>query len=1059
MTPRRFIAGACLLLILALPATPLAQTSTGMVVGTVTDSSKAVIPGVTITLTNTATNVVQTTVSLDTGVFRFPFVVVGGYRLTVELMGFQKSEADLTVTVGQTTRVDPVMHVGAANEVVEVAARPAAIQTESGAVQTVVRREEIENLPLNGRNFIQLVALQPNAVPFKRTSLAANRGGYNVVAGAPVQATGMTIDGVNVRELVDPRTTILLNPDLIEEFQSATSNYSAAHGGAGGAQVNLVTKSGTNAFHGSAYGFFRNDKFDARNFFAAEKPPFRQNQFGGTFGGPLLRDKVFFYGGYEGSRIVRSLAQRFTVPTIAERQGNFQGLPQIFDPLTYNPATGLRQPFPGNIVPADRISPEAAKALELLWPLPNQPGRANNLSGAKPDSQDTDQFSVRADYVPTSRDTMFARHIYFNPRKFHGNSAALPNFADNQDTPAHNLAIGHTRTLNARMVNQLRLGYFRFVQILEDAEKDVPINKQIGITGTSDEFLGNPAISITGIDRTGAIGNSPNNRTDIAYYINDDLLFSAGNHGLSVGVNLGFEQFNGGNNSNSRGSFSFTNQYTRQVGQPSTGVALADFLLGYPATASRGVGTGFRNWRQNKYALYIADDWKATRDLTLNVGLRYEYAQPTYEKQNNVTGFDPTTGTIVQLGTNGTPRGLREPYRKDFQPRIGMAYRPGGSNRTVLRTGYGVTFLPLGMLTPAFSMGTNPPFFLSESYVNNTLIPDMTLRNAFPAGRGVSSTTLSTIDPDFRDPYIQQWNFAVERELPQQITLELGYVGNKGSRLGFSQNINAPAAGPGTVQSKRPYPAFSTISSLNSLGASTYHSMVIKSQRRFSDGLAFLASYTWGKSLSTPAMHLVGDGASGESIRNPLDPGAEKGRDVYDVRHRFVGSFIWHLPFGRGHRLGQSWPPLVDHFLGGWRVNGILTLMSGYGFTPQLGFDNANTGNNSARPDVLRNPNDGPKTVDQWFDTGAFTLPAQYSYGNAGKNIIDGPPTKTLDFSVFKEWRILEGSRLQFRTEFFNLTNTVNLDQPGATFGTSTFGVISSAGDPRQIQFALKLIF
>jgi outer membrane receptor protein involved in Fe transport len=702
----------------------------------------------------------------------------------------------------------------------------------------------------------------------------------------------------------------------------------------------------------------------------------------------------------------------------------------------------------------------SAKALTMLYPLPNLPGTssgANNLIGAKPNQQTTDQFSVRGDYNPNSANGFYARFIYFNPRKLVGQNAALPNFADNQNTPTHNVAIGYTRTITPKIVNQFRIGYLRFTQILGDVQIDVPINQQIGITGTSTQFLGNPNIAITGFPHTGAITNAPNNRRDNGYYIYDDVLLQRGRHGLSVGAMGGAEQFNGGQNPNARGNFSFTNQYTQQIGQSTTGFALADFLLGYPATSARGLGSGFRNWRQGKYALYVQDDWKVRSDLTVNLGVRYEYTQPQYEAHNNVTGF--LNGQVVQLGTNGVPRGLRNPYRKDFEPRVGVAYRPGGGS-TVIRSGYGITFVPLLFLTPAFAMSNNPPLFAAQSYVGTSPVPNLTLANAFPANLGTTSTTVSTVSPNFRDAYIQQWNLMVEHELPKRVTLEFGFVGNKGTRLSYTQNINASPAGPGNVQAKRPYPNFSSISSLGSFATSNYNSMVVKTQRSFSSGVTFLATYTWAKSLSAPSQSLVGDGASSTSVRDPLNPKADRGRDVFDIRHRVTGSAVWDLPFGHGHKFGGNWPRYLEYPLGGWRGNLILNLMSGYPFTPALGLDNANTGDSSQdRPDVIGDPNKGPHTVQHWFNTAAFTLPAKYSYGSAGTNIITGPPQRTLDVSVQKRWPLPEKASLLFRTDIFNIANTPQFDTPGATYGTSTFGVISSAGDPRVIQFAARIEF
>lgn len=1039
-------------------ATVMAQI-TGLVVGTVKDSSGAVVPGATVTLTNKATNVTQTTTSSETGDFRFPLVPVGTYNIVAELSGFQKAElTDLVVTLGQSTRAEIVMRVAGITEAVEVSGTIATVQTESSAVQRIVEQEEVLNLPLNARNFIQLVALQPNAVPSPRTSFFRNLGGYNVVAGMPVGATAVTIDGVNIRDVNDPRINIALNPDVIEEFQEAQSNYSAAQGQAGGAQINLVTKAGTNEFHGSLFEFLRNDKMDAKNFFATTKPPFRQNQFGFSFGGPIIKNKTFIFGGYEGLRIVQKETFRYTVPTEAQRRGDFSADSPIFDPLTYNATTGKRQAFKNNVIPPDRIAPESAKALELLYPHPNLPGAVSNLVGYPPNNSTNDQFSIRIDHKIGVHDSLFARYIYYNYRRQTGIFANMPNFGDNFNTPSQNFAIAHVHTFGPNTINQFRLGYHRMTQVIEDFQIDVPINQQIGITGTSTRFLGNPTISISGLNRTAPIGNAPNNRSDNAYYIYEDFSRLLGKHALAVGFNIAFDQVNGGVNPSARGSFNFTNRYTGQIGSPATGSAVADFLLGYPSSSARGLGIGFRNFRQNRYGAYVNDDWKVANSLTLNLGLRYEYFQPGHELRNNLSSFNESTGQIIVAGQNGVPSGFREPYRKDFQPRVGFAYRILGSNKTVLRAGYGLFFMPLTMFPTPFMNLSNEPFFTQQSFFGDAVNPTLTLKNAFPTGQGIPSTALNSIQRDFRDPYMQQWNLTVERELMKNLNFEIAYLGNKGSRLRNALNINAPTAGPGVLQSKRRWPAFAGITSYMSASKSSYQSLSMKAQKRFSGGLSFVASYTWAKLLSTGGIQDPGD-LGFAPVRNPYNLNAEKGRDYFDIRHRFSGSFVWALPIGKGRRVGGHWSGVLEQILGGWQTNGILMLQSGFPITPVLGFDNSNTGNFQDRPNVIGNPNNGPRTVERWFDTSVFVLPPAYSYGNAGTNIITGPPDERIDFSLFKIFKIREGTSIQFRTEFFNFTNTPAFNNPGTTFGTGAFGVITSAGEPRQIQFGLKIIF
>ncbi len=1058
MKQHRILAWALVLVAASAAAPAIAQTS-GQIVGTVRDSSGAIIPDAAIALTNVSTNVSQQTSSTSSGDFAFPVVPVGTYMISAEKNGFDKaSVADLTVVLGQSTRVDLSLRVAGTSTTVSVSTAVETLQTTSAAVKGLVSHEDIVNLPLNGLNVWQLEALQPNAVPSPRTSFMQNYGGYTVVAGTPAEATSVTLDGVNLRDINDFRTTIQINPDAVQEFQESQSNHSASTILTGGAQVNLVTRSGSNSFHGTLFEFLRNDALDARNFFAATNPPLRQNQFGGTVGGPIRKDKTFFFAGYEGLRVVQHDAAHYTVPTAAERTGNFQGLATIYDPLSIDPTTGLRVPFANNIIPQSRISPQSAAALNLLYPAPNLPGTVANLAGASPNKQTVDQASVRVDQSLGERDSIYGRYIFYDPRRTSDAFISLPNFSDTWNTPAQNAVLGWVHTFGGHTTNQFRLGYQRMTQVLQDSQIKVPINQMIGITGTSTQFLGNPTIAIAGLNTTGGISNAPNNRSDNGYYLYDDLNHIIGSHSLNAGFFVAYEQVNGGYNSYARGDFVFRDQYTAQIGNGSQGNAVADFMLGYPATSAVGLGTGFRNFRQKRTGIYGGDTWRLTSNLTLDLGLRWEYFGPGYEIRNQLSDFNPQTGSVVFAAQNGEPRGLRSAHDTDFEPRVGLAYRVGGSTKTVIRTGYGLNYMPLLVFPFPFRMLTNAPYFSSLSFVGNPTVPNLTLANAFPAGLGSVSTSLSTINRNFRDPYIQQWNFSVERELPWQLVLTAGYLGNHGVKLANDQNINAPYAGPGATQAKRPFPAFSTVTSFENIGASKYEAGFVKVERRFSAGFTLLASYTLSKLLDMGGIN--SDNDIGTTLpRNPLNPNADYGRSNFDSRQRFVTSFVWRIPVGTGHALGGQWPAAMQQVVGGWQVNGIISVQTGLPVTPLLSFDNSNTGLGLDEPNCIANPNNGPKTTAQWFTTSAFALPPQYSYGNCGRNIITGPGIADVDFSAFKIFHIWENANLQFRSEFFNLFNHPNFNPPGTTYGTPSFGVITSAGDPRIIQFALKLTF
>jgi hypothetical protein len=1048
---------AFLIAILAFPA--FAQIS-GSVIGTVRDISGGSVPGATITLTNANTNVTQKMESNSVGEYLFAIVPVGQYIVSAEKPGFAAIRvSEVGVMLGQASKVNFELRLATQATEVQVTGQVTTLQTESGEVRGLVDHQDVVGLPLNGRNFIQLVALQPHAVPSPHTSFFRNLGGYNVIAGAPVSGESVTIDGVNIKDINDPRINIALTPDAIQEFQEQQSNYSAGKGLGSGAQVNLVTKSGTNTLHGSLFEFLRNDKLDARNFFANKKPAYRQNQFGGSIGGPIIKDKTFFFGAYEGLRIVQSESFLYTVPTVAQRKGDFTGSPPIFDPLNVAPSTGLRQPFAGNIIPPGRISPVSANALNLLYPLPNLPGSVNNLSGNPPNNSINDQFIVRIDHTIGPKDTLWGRWIYYNYRRVTAIFANLPNFADNFNTPSNNGAVGYVHAFGSGAVNQARFGYHRMTQVLEDVQIHVPINQQIGITGTSTVILGNPTISISGLNRTGAIGNAPNDRSDNGYYVYEDFIYQRGKHALSMGFSIAKEQVNGGINSNARGSFSFTPNYTKQIGVANTGSAVADYLLGFPSTSARGLGSGARNFRQDRWGAYLADDWKINSQLTVNLGLRWEYYQPGYEKRNRLSGFDPVTGQIIIAGQNGNSAALRESRYKDFEPRIGIAYHIPG-HKTVLRGGYGLYFSPTTVDQTPFVQLLNEPFFTSQSFFGDPVTPNLTLAGAFPTGLGIASTALEFAQKDLKDGFLQQWNFTIEQELARSLVAEVGYMGNHGANLFTIYNFNAPTAGPGSLVSKRPYPAFSTINDIVSAARSNYNSLFVRTTKQLSGGLSFNFSYTWAKLLSTGGIQDRGDlGSTSIRQQNPLDLNAEYGRDFFDAQHRFVGSFIWVLPIGKGKRFGAKWSGFMQQALGDWQVDGIISLQSGLPITPQLSFDNSNTGLRQDRPNVVKNPNNGPRTPQEWFDISAFVLPAPFSYGNAGRNTIDGPPIKTVDLSLIKPFTLTEKVQLQFRAEFFNMFNHPNFDPPGTTFGTATFGVISGAADARQVQFGLRIVF
>src|SRR5581483_6460712 len=733
-------------------------------------------------------------------------------------------------------------------------------QTETGEIGGVVEHQTVVQLPLNGRNFIQLVALQPGGVPTGKLQggglsfITSVFGGNYSVHGAPSEGTSYLLDGIDMRDGVDTRVGFQMTVDAIQEFKFQATNYSAAFGRASGGQINIVSRSGSNNFHGAVWEFLRNDKLDARNFFDSTRPPYRQNQFGAAGGGAIVKDKLFFFTSYEGFRSRKGITRAASVPTPAQRGGNFAGFNPIFDPSQLD-ANGMRAPFPNNQLPASRQDPVALRALNLLYPLPTQAGTANNLVGQAKQSIGTDQGTGRIDYRPTTSDALFFRYTRVRvDRIFPWVFSQLPNFSSVWNSPATNGVIGYTRAFGPRTVNEFRFGANRHTQVLEDVQQTARINQQLGIGGLTQDprFQGNPTINIAGLNSTGAISNAPNNRTDNQFIWLDNVSHTMGSHNLSSGVLVERIQQNGAANPNAHGVFTFNGTFTAQLTpaggtQTGTGNAVADFLLGFPFSSARCclLSDAFRNFRKTDIGLYIQDDWKVKPNLTLNLGVRWEHFGLPYEVTNRYAQPDFSAAPAYRLllaGQNGVSRSLRvTDHWKDFSPRFGFAYSLGASRKTVVRGGYGIFFNAANLVT-TFGMSGNPPFTDRDSFVSSVRTPQLTLATAFPTGRGIPSLAFSAIDPYVKDPYNQNWNFGIQRELAETV-FSISYIGNKGVRLHNVQEDNAPPAGPGPIASRRPIPAITSVSVRHNSGKSIYHAMELKAERRFTRDLGFLTSF------------------------------------------------------------------------------------------------------------------------------------------------------------------------------------------------------------------------
>ena len=1055
--------------------THLILASTGDILGRVTDQTQGVVPGVAVTIRNINTGLNQTTISDDSGGYVFALLPVGEYAITAELSGFKRETVTgIVLQAGQRARVDLTLIVGEVSDEVTVEGMAALVKTDSPDLGVVVDNVKMNELPLNARSFVQLNTLDAGTAERvgNRNSFYNRFGGNFSFQGSPADGNNFLLDNIDIRGQNDTRVAMRVSMDAIQEFKSETNVYSAEGGRGAGAQVKMVTKSGTNNLHGTLFFFHRNDNLDARSFFdrdplnpqeRSNPPEFRQHQFGVTVGGPIVKDRSFFFFSYEGWRIAKGTSQIYSVPSERLRSGDFSHLGSvIYDPATTredpnNPGSFIRDPFPGNIIPLSRVPQVVTNSLNRFYPLPNLAGETGNLLAAPFSTRDEDLFTGRIDHNFSDSDRFFGRYSGVFDRSIDRTFTNLPNFSDDFEVPAQNLVLSYTRTLSPTSVNELKVGYTRMTQFLQDVEFEEGVLAQVGIEGTNPLFDYNPWLLLAGYNRTGAILNAPNNRSENIYSFVDNLSFKKGSHALGLGVDVRRIQINGGIQSNPSGLFIFNNFYTRFPGDPSTGHPAADFLLGTVQISRTSRGDGFRHHRTSHVGLYLKDDWNATPNLTVNLGLRWEYYQPNVEINNKIANLvDNQLITADQADSFGLPRALFQPDYNNFAPRIGLAYRPFGNNRTVVRLGYGVYYTPQTTFQTML-LGLNPPALEPFLFVGDTNFPNLTLQNAFPVEVGALNFTPWTQDPGYRIGYNQHFSLNVQRELARDLMLEVAYVGNKGTKLRLVRDINKPVPGPGDFASRRPLPEFATINQIDDFGKSIYHGLKVNMEKRFSDGLAFLLSYNWSKVLDEGGLLSMGE--SNDALgRDPLDPNAERGRSIFDARHRFVFSYVYQLPFGPGQSRGADLTGIAGWLVGGWQLSGITSLQSGGPVNLTAAVDYANTGG-GARPDLVGDPHSGPRTPEEWFNTSAFAAPQQYTYGNTGRNILDAPGTANFDIALMKNTYFGEDKRLEFRAEFFNAFNRAHLDPPNGAFGAGSFGQIFGAGFGREIQFGLKFFY
>lgn len=1038
------------------------QTHRGSIRGTVYDQNRAVITGADVNLRSRETNALRTTTSDSEGQYALGSLQPGSYRLEISASGFATYPLEFELNVNQERRIDAVLQVTVSSPMV-FTIEPNELQKESAALSTVIENRQVENLPLDGRNFFELSLLVPGAAPSAPGSAGSVRGDFSFsVNGAREDSNNFLLDGVYN---VDPKlNTFAVRPpvDAIREFEMATSTYDASFGRNPGAQVNVVTKSGSNAFHGSLYWFHRNAALDARNFFAPAsepKPKYLRNQFGGSLGGPIKQDRTFFFVDYEGLRSREGITRITNVPTARERVGDFS---QSLFGIPRNPFTGL--PFDGGIIPDFAQSP-VGRAIAALYPLPNRNVPFQNFVSSPTQRDDVDSFDVRIDHRLSDSSNLIGRYSFgerdlFEP--FTGPTFSLvPGFGDSVRRRSQNLMIGETHVFSPGFVNEARVAFSRVAaRINQEASRT---NQDVGLPVISPRprDIGLSFITITGFSPLGDEGNNPQNSVTNVYQLLDNATYVNGDHLFKFGADIRFTQQNAFRDVESRGRLQFS-----PFGQI-TGNALADLLLGFPLLTSVARVDNPQQLRTRSYNFYFDDSFRATRRLTINAGLRYEYNSPATDAADRSRVFDIATGTIVTPGTSGVPRGGYKADKNNFAPRVGIAWTIGEDEATVLRAGYGV-YYDQSPLAPAEALYFNAPLFDNNIYFSIPGLP-LTLADPFPAffPFALPDSALA-IQRDLRTGYLQHWNANIQRKIASRSVLEVAYVGSKGTKLLTARDINQPQPSilpPGLPFVPRPNPFFDDIDMLESRANSSYHSLQTRFQQRLSRGLSALVSYTWSKSIDD-ASNFFSSAGDANFPQNSYDLRSERGRSNFDVRHRLSASYTYDLPFGRGRKyLAEN--GFVSTILSGWQTLGILTLQTGRPFTVALlsEIDNSGTGRSllgfgaNDRPNIVGDPLAGNRSVERWFNTGAFSFPPPGTFGNAGRNILDGPGYQNFNLSLVKNTALSERMSVQFRAEAFNLFNHPNFGLPDNFLGSPTFGRITSARDPRHIQFGAKLLF
>ena len=1030
--------------------------------GTVTDSTGAAVPGASVTATNLATGAIrQTTAALD-GNYVLTQLPIGAYSVWAESQGFKKFVIDkIQLAVDENRRADIQLQVGAITESITVEAPVTQVETRSGALKEVIDSARITALPLNGRNPLQLQYL----VAGSGGVVGAGQEQNDTVSinGSRANSNNYTLDGADNHDPYFNSPSIFPNPDALEEFSLQTNSYSADKGRNAGAIMNAVTRSGTNSFHGVAFEFLRNEKLNARNFFANSVPPFKRNQFGGTLGGRIRRDKTFFFGSYQ--KTVERSSPGVVNPTVLaaeQRTGDFSNA-GLRIPLK-DPLGGA---FPNNIIPASRLNKAAQNFLTAFIPLPNRP--LNVFSFASQTKLDDEQMTVKIDHALRDNNRLSGRMLYNNNDNYQTvNNVTMPGFLALIQYKNYSAAFTDTHIVTPNLVNAFT---FSYNQIDRDQLPIVPGNKSWTDLGAG--FVrAYPQDPVVGFDTNVTGYFQPQARYPLHHYrkafqFSDGVSWTRGAHFFKIGADVRRDLLTLRENFQTDPALTFNGAFS--------GNSAADLLLGLPNTFTQ-IAPDANRPRTTELAAYAQDDWKVSRRLTLNLGLRWDPFFPNADLDGRFAQFRPGQQSMlfpsapkgyVFPGDAGVSSSTIQTRSNNWGPRIGFAFDPTGTGKSSIRGGYGVFYSQIRQQANN-QISNNQPFSIKLAVTNPTgglNNPYADTGNPFPfeapstpqaiAGyKFLLPLNVTGYDPDFRNAIAQNWNFTLQQQLFSQWILTAAYVGSKGNHLFNQSELNPTVFGSTgrTVDLRRVYaPNYTSITNYQSTGNSTYNALQLTANKRLSKGLTVLANYTFSKFLDNGS----GDGASAQ---NPDNFRAEKGPSAQDVPNRFVTSFIYQAPqLARVNRV-------IRQAAGGWEVNGIVTLQSGSPFSITSGRDNSATAINADRPNVVgdwRLPDGRSKNdmINQYFNVSAFAQNAAGTFGNAGRNILRGEFRHNVDFGASKNFPVTERQRLQFRYEIFNLLNHANLGAPNGNIANVNVGRITTAGNPRVMQMALKYVF